>query len=314
MSNIISRVALAAAGVLAASLFTACGSGPSQVGAAAIVGDTVVPLDSVQQQIDAVLAREPAARQAKQQRKLDVVSRQILTLRVQHELIRQVADRRGLHVDEQQVAARLSQAGGAERAAKGTVLDAAGLTSRTRDESLLAALARQQLPHLAVTFDYVIANDPNDARELARKLAAQPDRADTIIRQAVAQGSTGQAGRRIAGAADTQDAAATPLFGIPAGTVAAFPLSQASSRWLVALVRQRDTDASVPQAQAAAVARLDPRLLTQIGVRLLGPYSAKAGIRINPRYGVWDPLGMQVVPSTGEAIGLRLPAREGVRQ
>jgi hypothetical protein len=34
-----------------------------------------------------------------------------------------------------------------------------------------------------------------------------------------------------------------------------------------------------------------------LGALLLGPYAEAAGISVNPRLGVWDPLTLQVIPS-----------------
>lgn len=297
-------ISVVSAGVLAAlTLLTSCGAGPSQVGAAAIVGNTVVPLDTVQHQLDAVLNKEPAAQQAQQQRRLDTAARQIVTLRVQHELIRQVAAAEHLVADQKRVDALLAQGGGAEQASRGTVFDAMGIRERSVDEVLLADLARKQMPGLAVTFDYVLVADRHQAEQVARRLAADPGSAPAIIGSV---GSTGSAaiGQRITAAQDPQDAEATPLFGLEPNTVAAFPAGQQSTQWLVVLVTHREKRA----VSVADESQLDTQTLASIGLHLLAPYAQRAKIRINPRYGYWDPISMQVAPSADETLGLQLTA------
>jgi len=228
---------------------------------------------------------------------------------VQHELITQVAANERLVADEQEVDALLAQGGGAEQASKGTVFDAAGVRQRSVDEVLLADLARREVPGLAVTFDYALVPDQQQAEQIARRLAADPASAPAIIGSVGASGSSG-IGQRVVAAQDTQDAAGTPLFGLDANTVAAFPASQESAQWLVVLVTKRETDAP----DNADLSQLDTQTLAAVGLHLLEPYAQRIGIRINPRYGVWDPIGVQVSPSAAESLGLQFPAGAAVDQ
>ena len=55
----------------------------------------------------------------------------------------------------------------------------------------------------------------------------------------------------------------------------------------------------------AVADRLDPASLELIGLRLLQPLAEELGVQVNPRYGVWDPLAMRVVPED-EATGMIL--------
>jgi hypothetical protein len=54
---------------------------------------------------------------------------------------------------------------------------------------------------------------------------------------------------------------------------------------------------------AAALGQDD---LARIGERLLQPVAEQVGVRVNPRFGVWDPITLRVVPE-GEAGGAVLP-------
>ena len=303
------RLPVLACALAVLTVLAGCGSGPSQAGAAAIVGDTAIPLSAVQNQLNLVLNKEPAAQEALQQRKLDTAARQIVTLQVQHELIKQVATNEHLVADQHEVDALLAEGGGAEQASKGTVFDAAGVRQRSVDEVLLADLARREIPGLAVTFDYTLVPDQQQAEQIARRLAADPGSALAIIGSVGAGGSAG-IGQRVVAAQDIQDAAGTPLFGLDANTVAAFPASQESAQWLVVLITKRETQAPGD----VDLSQMDTQTLASVGLHLLEPHAQRVGIRINPRYGVWDPIGVQVSPSATESLGLQLPAGIAVDQ
>ena len=52
-----------------------------------------------------------------------------------------------------------------------------------------------------------------------------------------------------------------------------------------------------PSADPSAVASLGESDLATIGERLLQPLAEQVGVRVNPRYGVWDPISLRVVPA-----------------
>ncbi|MGH8921657.1 MAG: hypothetical protein ACRD0H_25530, partial [Actinomycetes bacterium] len=74
-------------GALVGALLTGCGAGSSQVGAAAFVNDTEIPLEQVHSQLTAVLAKEgPQTReQLVADHQLDDLSRRIVTVAIRHE-------------------------------------------------------------------------------------------------------------------------------------------------------------------------------------------------------------------------------------
>src|SRR2546430_1654833 len=76
--------------------------------------------------------------------------------------------------------------------------------------------------------------------------------------------------------------------------------------WLVVLVRQ--DNAGVPANQAALASQIPAEWTTELGLHLLGPRAADIGLRVSPRYGVWDQLAVNVVPSEGEKSGVVIPA------
>jgi hypothetical protein len=85
--------------------------------------------------------------------------------------------------------------------------------------------------------------------------------------------------------------------------VVAFPPSPQQSTWIVARVVDRRTDAP---SDPAAVSSISQSQLVAIGERLLQPTADQVGIRVNPRYGVWDPIQLRIV-GEGQQVGSILP-------
>lgn len=289
---------------------TGCGSGPNQLGAAAIVGQTVIPLQRVESQRDTALARLDRAQRAQlvQGRHLADISRNIVTLAIRHELLVEAARREGISVNEEQVTKLLDALGGAEQASRGTVISPAGFRARARDQLIAIELGRRALDGLAVTVDYTTVTSRSDAFTLARRLAENPDRARELIRAEKDAGAAAMLSARLV-AAENPELAAAPVFGVPKGTVVAFPVDESASQWLVTLVRSRTEHAAAANAGAAATVP-DPKVLEQVGIRQLVPLAADLGVRVNPRYGIWDPVSSAVVPNENELGGLVLPVRQ----
>ncbi|MFC6091203.1 SurA N-terminal domain-containing protein [Saccharothrix lopnurensis] len=297
-------------GAAVALLVAGCGSGPSQVGAAAIVGDTALPLNTVQQRLDVVLQKEPEARKLHDQRKLDQVSRQLVTLGVQHQLIDLAARREGIAVSEEDVTESVEQAGGADLASQNTVYDAATFRERARDQLLLVELARRYVDRMEVTFDYFFAEDNADAVEKARQVAADPGRMAAFV-EAAPRSQQGQSlGRlgQVVRSAESPQSVQSPLFGVEPGTVVAFPPDPGSAQWIVAYVTDRKTDVRV--SGESSTEQLTPQLLEQIGLRLVQTLAGNPEVEVNPRYGVWDPTAISLAPSEGELSGFQAAARQ----
>jgi hypothetical protein len=299
-----------AVAALALGLLGGCGSGPSQYNAAAIVGDRAVPLDEVQQQLDTVLAKEgPEAKaQLKEGDQLDDVARQIVSLEVQHELLTIRAQRERLSVDEQQVTRLVEQLGGAEAASRGTVYSAEDFRERARDQLLAVELGRKYLPRLAVTVDYTTADTRAAAEQRVAELAAAGSAgAREQIRDDVESGGAAALDQRIVAARNPSFASA-PVFGVQEGTVVAFPSDQQAGSWLVMVVTSRSITEG--DAQPAGTDGLDQSLLAAAGLRQLAMTAGQVGVRINPRYGVWDRVSLQAVPDADEKTGFIEPLRE----
>ncbi|MGH3980159.1 MAG: SurA N-terminal domain-containing protein [Pseudonocardiaceae bacterium] len=301
------------AGALAVGLLAGCGSGPSQVGAAAIVGDRIVPIEQVQQQLRTVLEKE--GEEAKAQlvagRQLDDVSRQIVTLAVQHELLAEAAERERLSVSEQRVTAMIDRLGGARAASAGSVFTVENFRDRARDQLLAVELGRKYLPGLAVTVDYTTADTRGAAMQRVAELsAAGSERARELIRADVDQGAAAALDQEII-ASENPGFASAPVFGVGKGTVVAFPSDEQAGTWLVMVVTGRSTDGGSGQpARKGEIDAMDRSLIAAAGIRQLAPVAEDVGVRLNPRYGVWDAVSLQTAPNENETTGFVAPLRE----
>lgn len=318
----------------AAALLTACGSGPSQVGAAVIVDDHTVSVNQVQRELGQLLATQPAVQQARKQGDLDQVSRSIVTTHVLHELVTRAAARDGLHVSDQQVDQVISQSGGAARLAPELETSTANLHSEIKDVLLEKALAEKFANRLTVTFAYVVEPNRQAAVQVAHQVAADPSvMAKLVARQnstAQAQGQQApaststnfdvasdlQIAQQIAQSAQQQGQPVPTLnydlmLGARPNTVVAFPPAPSlGSSWFVTLIRSRDPNGSptaIPGGSLDSVA--DLATLGQVGVALLRSEVADVDVRVSPRYGVWDPVGMTVVPDASKTVGIELPVQ-----
>jgi hypothetical protein len=313
-------------------LLAGCGSGPGQVGAAVIIGDHVVSVDTVQALIDKAVQGQPLARQLAQQHKVDLIGREAVQQLVVHDVLAKVAKREGLTFDE----AALTQAMQQDPLAAPLPVDgsvppeqAANLiVTRARDhrEALTDRLLQQQLAlkyltRISITFDFstVSGTDGNvreKAFDKARLFAADPAAAQQALQQdarnqalqAQEQGQEPPASPQNIGvklvAAQSLGDAASPLFGLPAGSVFAFQPSPTDATWVVVVVRDRVVGPPITVEQDT---QPTPDQLAAVGQRLLQPDLTAASPKINPRYGVWDPIALNLAPSEATTLGIALP-------
>ncbi|HKR51019.1 MAG TPA: SurA N-terminal domain-containing protein [Pseudonocardiaceae bacterium] len=312
MRSVLGAARRVALGALVGVLVIGCGSGPSQVGAAAFVNGTEIPVEQVRNQLTSVLAKEgPQAReQLLADHQLDDLSRRIVTVQIRHELTAIAARRAGLTVDQARVNRLISEVGGAEAASKGTVFDADSYRQRAGDKLLMADLGRRALRGSAVTVDYTTADTRTAAQARVRELAqAGPTRARQLINADVRAGKDAVIDKRII-AADDPIFATTPAFGVPAGTVVAFQLSD-TTPWLIMVITSRTDRGAQPSEGAPQLEQIDPPVLEAIGLRQLA--QAERGVQLSPRYGIWDPVGLQAVADENETVGFVAPLRPAPR-
>ena len=289
-----------AAVVVVGAVVSGCG-GPSQAGTAVFVGDDAVPLERVQSQLDTALAKTDQIQQITAQGGTTAdLARSIVTREVLHDLLGRRAAEEGIVVTDAQVDAQLAEIGGADALVEGSLYDLPALRERVRDDLIAAQLAQREVGGLTVTADLVAATSRADAEAMAATLQAGGPDADALFAdpRRSARGATFPA-------ASAPDNAGTALFGVPAGTVVAFQPNPEQSTWIVARVIERRTDAP---SDPAAVSSISQSQLIAIGERMLQPTAQEVGIRVNPRYGVWDPIQLRVVAEDQQAGTILPPA------
>jgi hypothetical protein len=324
--------------VAGALLLAGCGTGPSQVGSAVLVGDRSVSLDQVQSMIDQAVRDQPYAQKLAREHKLDLLGREIVRQTVLHELTLRAARKEGLVADQAKIAGLAAQESSKPvgDTGQGDQVAVTQIVSQLRDRNEVAGdvvleqqLAQKFLPKLAVGADYVgvsatSATDP-DARArafaLAKQFADEPGKIQGTIQQASQEaqqaqqtGAPGPGGFSDAGLTELFGAsqylalAQTPLFGSDANSAVVFQARMpAKPDWYIFVLRTRGTDKAVPADQEAQ--KPTDEQLTAIGTRLLQPYLRESGLRVNPRYGVWDVVSMNLATNQDATKGIVLPLR-----
>ncbi|WP_433029381.1 hypothetical protein [Actinomycetospora sp. CA-053990] len=310
-----------------------CGTGPSRVDAAAVVGDQVITIDDIQGRLRTAVPdlRVAVDQQGAQQgiapgapippQLLAQESRRLVTVRVLHELIAEQSRRDGIVVPPQRVDAELARVGGAEAAAQGSGFDPATIRELVGDQVAAAEIGRRVFDRLAVTIDYAATPDRASAEALAAQVAADPTRADRLF--AGAPGGAGASGLALRPGqnqgAELRSSASSVLFGLPAGTVAITPSGSSSSQtgqqqdpaqgpWTVIHVRERTLDAPPPGAGVTPAGAVDEDTMFGFGLRMLQPLALEEGVTVSPRYGTWDPTQLDVVEDPA-AAGVITPVR-----
>lgn len=289
---------VAAAVAVLGAVISGCG-GPAQAGSAVIIGADAVPLTRVQSQLDVALSKtDQIARITAQGGTTADLSRSIVTREVLHDLLQRRAVAEGIVVTAAQIDAELAGSGGVDAIVDGSLYDHSTLRERVRDDLIAAQLAKRSVAGLAVTVDLVAATSRADAEAKAQTLLRGGPAADALFTDS----RVAERGTTVA-AVSSPNEAGSVLFGVPVGGVVAFQPNPQASTWIVFKITDRRTD--VP-SDPAAVDNMSQAQLTAIGERLLQQDADESGVRVNPRYGVWDPIQLRVV-ADGQQTGLVLP-------
>jgi len=308
----------------ATTLLAGCSAGQGPAGAAAVIGDHVITVDEVQGRFDAVLrTNDPAIAQLEQQHKLDQVSREILRQEVLHQLTVHAAAREGITVQEDEVTEQVAAQAAARDASRdpqgqtgqdpirALVADTADPRTLARDTLTRAELARRQAGRFALTFDAVIVQTPQRARELARQIAAQPEKSGEIIRAEGASQRESALNFRVGNT--TQQEIGTAMF-LYAQNPSVFMISpgadQESTGYRVIYVKTRT---AAPAPDQRVIAQFETEDLAQLGEFVLRDQVAIDGLKLSPRYGTWDLIQMLPAPSqeasaTSEVLPVSSPA------
>ena len=330
MTTAMRRPAKFAAVLTAAAVLVAgCGSGASKANAAATIDGRTISVDDIQSRVEKVMQNNTFVQNLQQQRKLDLLSRSILTREVSYELTAVAAQRENLRVDETAVAQR------AEELAKPKQSDPTAIEQNlstatdqafdprevARNELLTEELAKSYLTRLQVTMTLGITTGPEakkQAQDMAKQLADNPAKATEILAPLQTK-APGFKMSIITGVLVAQEAgfelATSPVISAQPNTVVAFSLAphmvqnQGENQWFIAYITDRSTNATLSEQERDTAGAVPPELLNKIGQRLVSQYISDIKFEIGPRYGVWDPIGNNVAPRAEEVSGYQYTAR-----
>jgi hypothetical protein len=197
------------------------------------------------------------------------------------------------------VDAYLDANGGVDAVLSRSLSDLPTTRERVRDYLIAAEIGQRVTPGLAVTIDMLFVASRDEAEQVTNTLAAGGPAADALF--------TPERDPRLDAtfqAASNPNEASTVVFGVPVGTVGFFPLDGGEGQWLVFHVVDRRTD--MP-SDPAAIGSISQSQLASIGQRVVQPDGEALGIRVNPRYGAWDPVQSLVVPEGQQGGEIVLP-------
>jgi hypothetical protein len=312
--TIVSRPAAAiVVSAIAGLLLAGCSSGPAQPGSAVIIGNNAVSDDQIQHELTAILSQSKV-KQDQKSGTLDNDTRALVTAHVLEDLDARAAHDANITVPDQIVDQIVNSNGGVGKIADALSADPAQTRTAVHDLLLRVAFTKKYADTLTVTFDFVTASDRKDATAKANKIASDPNAITAMLKS----GAQGQAGYKFALATYLQSlsqavqtqgqlpptTAAAAVFGGHPGSVIALQLpAKQGTQWVVALVRDR-TIASTPASSSSSTNGLPPSVLANIGADLVAWDVQGVSVKVSPRYGVWDKVGMQVVANDDQAAGL----------
>lgn len=281
---------------------TACGSGPSQVNSAAIIGDRTISVDDVQALVDEIVREQPAAKSLARERKLDLIAREALTQLIIHELVDDVAEREGITAGPDEVAEflendplgqELPNDGSVppEQLVQQLVFRARDTNEYATDQVLLAGLAEKYLGRTSITYNLVALPDGDEANTLAERIIANPDRSGELMTEAGGETASPQLETP---SGPTVDAV---YLTAPEGSVFVLPSGQGdqgAGGFQVVHVLEREVSSQVDPNYDPASIR--PEQMPLLGVYALREEAMTADLQVSPRYGVWNDAMVKVVP------------------
>lgn len=278
-------------GALAAALLLVSLSACSdQVGDAATVAGVSITesdvLDGSAAQAATVTATEAAVAPSTGDRQ--ALNRSVLTDRIRHQLLADAANRIGVSADESQVATVL--AGSTPELAALLKVSEAQVPQAVRDTLTVIALAAKNGRVSDVSVTAALARfDTRAAAVAAReKVLADP--------------ATFQAQSQTTSLLGDPSAAPYGLYSAPDGSVVVL---EVNGSWALARITDRTVTPSdqlgVALQKVQQGAQQNPTgaqaQIFQLSWLSLQPFVQDVAVRVNPRFGVWDPLSLQVVPS-----------------
>ncbi len=296
---------------LAVLLLSGCGSGQVRPGAAAFVGEDRITVDTLQQVVERGLS-DPQAEQALGQDR-SAFQRQVLSRLVNREVLRAAAEREGVTVDDGDVDAQLqdfaAQAGGeealeAQAAQNGiapqdlqpflrdVVLEQALGDALTEDEDVpqeqLEGLYQQNIAQYdRVRSRHILVEDEAQARSILAQVREDPSRFAELAAEFSSDTSNKDQGGDLGlqGRGQFVPEFEALLFSAEPGT---YDVVQTQFGWHVVNVQERETtglEEATPELRRAAL----QEQRAQATGSLLRDVASDLGVKVNPRFGRWDP-------------------------
>lgn len=287
---------MAAAAVLTVSL-SSCAD---HVGAAATVGSASIDESSVTQTSAQLTAGQPTALSTSDQQSLN---RKVLTAQIRHALLSQTPAVTSAAVTDAQVNSFAAHGAAQIAADLGVTVDQVPQT--VRDSLTVLALAqrdassKKRVTDVQVTVDIVNTFTTRaDAVAARQQYLTDPS---AMNRAAAGKDQTGQNNGGIDRSANLLDSAGLAPLGLFSEPVGGIVVISSGSQWSLARITHRTVAASdqLPAAiQAAESAQQpDPAAVFDLAWLALGPYVSSQHVSVNPRFGTWDPVSLQVVPT-----------------
>lgn len=299
-----------AAVTIVGAVVSGCG-GPGGPGTGAVVGEHVISLNDIEQQVDAAYAdrNQLVANQAFQWG-ASGLSRMVVDAAVGDAIVGAQAAASGVTVapadvdrTSQEVARGMYEeqvnAGNQAVQDDNVIRGLLAVTGRSAHwQTAAIALGRAAVGRVSVVVDEVAVRDRATAERSARILATGGPAADALL-----AGPGARRGVEYKIATDPERAG-TVVFGVPQGAVVAYQPSPANASWSVARVVSRRTDGAFDSAGADKVSLSE---LLDIGKRVAQAEQVHNPVVVNPRFGVWDPVNFMVVQPADVAGLVLLP-------
>lgn len=287
------RLVRAAAGaVLVLAAATGCNSQP---GAAVLVGGTTISESDVQQDSSAFLTQNPSVAATDAGRAM--ANRAQITFRVRHLLIEKALSAAGVTVTAAQVSAATASLPAQQGPSLAAQLDlpASAEPDVIHDLVALQALVGKvpasgvKIADVSVTAQGVSAATRDQAVSMRSRYLSDPAAMDS----AVASAATGQGvPRQTYDLLKQPELGSTGLFQPAAEGV--FILPQNDSYLVLRTTGRAVATATLDSARFSSISGVGNAF--DVGALLVSGQQQSAGISVNPRFGVWDPASVQVVP------------------
>ena len=264
----------------------------TQATSAALVGDDAISEQAIFDRTSAVVAQaQTAGGSAPDAATLAELNRTQTTSAIRSQLLEVAAADQGIVVTDQQVNAAL--AGGTAGDAANQLGAPASLVDQTvrdllRLEGLVSGAAASGVPitNVTVRIDGVQVTTRDEAVATRTQFLANPQSVDATI-AAAAQPLQPQT----VSVLKNPTVAPTGVFNAEPGDVILYPIS---GGYYVVRILDRTEEPATLTADDLTPQQLGGKF--DLGALMLVPYAQQAGVTVNPRLGVWDPLTLQVVP------------------